>query len=377
MKEVCKGIIVGLYPELLTHGGVQRVGRHTAAVLSELARERDWSCRFLSLNDPVGIHSVQVASIPFSIRGYGRKKSIFTISALQALTYARVAYVSHPHLAPLGWTLKLFRPDLSFWVTAHGVDVWNRLSWLVRASLRIAERVTAPSLDTADKLVSMQGVERSKISVIPWALEPDLFCSNGSNPAPNSRKVILTVSRLADSDRSKGVDTVIRALPEVLRRVPETRLVIVGDGNDRSRLERLANDLDISDRVLFAGSPSDSDLANHYRACDVFVLPSKKEGFGLVFLEAMAYGKPVIGGNHGGTPDVIQDGETGFLVNHEDVTTLTDRLVLLLRDEPARRRMGAAARRRLDELYTFDRFRQRFVDLFEVEQEDNELVRNR
>jgi glycosyltransferase involved in cell wall biosynthesis len=109
---------------------------------------------------------------------------------------------------------------------------------------------------------------------------------------------------------------------------------------------------------------SDEELVELYKSCDIFLMPSRQEGFGIVFLEAMAFKKPVIGGNHGGTPEVILDNETGFLVEHGDVDGLADRIAILLRDPELCKRMGEAGRRRVEENYTFEPLRRKLMDLF-------------
>ena len=169
-------------------------------------------------------------------------------------------------------------------------------------------------------------------------------------------KVLMTVTRLAVADQYKGIETVIQALPRILRAVPDTYYVIVGDGDDRLRLERLAQDTGVANRVLFAGRTDDKQLRSYYESCDIFVMPSYGEGFGVVFLEAMAFGKPVIGGNHGGIPEVVTEGMTGFLVEYGDVNTLTDRIVRLLTDEELRTQMSEASRRWVQQNSTFDHF---------------------
>jgi glycosyltransferase involved in cell wall biosynthesis len=159
------------------------------------------------------------------------------------------------------------------------------------------------------------------------------------------------------------MDTVIQALPQVLTVVPDTRYVIVGDGNDRPRLESLAKAVDVAEHVFFVGAIGHDELVKYYEACDVFVMPSHAEGFGIVFLEAMAFAKPVIGGNHGGTPDVIRDGVTGFLVEYGDIDGLTSRILSLLQNEELRQKMGQTGRQYVEENFSFARFQHRLVHL--------------
>ena len=124
-----------------------------------------------------------------------------------------------------------------------------------------------------------------------------------------------------------------------------------------------AKAVDVAGHVFFAGVTGHDELVKYYEACDVFVMPSHAEGFGIVFLEAMAFGKPVIGGNHGGTPDVIRDGVTGFLVEYGDVNGLTSRILSLLQDEGLRKQMGQAGLQYMEENFTFTHFQRRLVHL--------------
>jgi glycosyltransferase involved in cell wall biosynthesis len=277
-----------------------------------------------------------------------------------------MVHVAHPNLASLGLLVKLLRPRIPYAVAAYGIDVWRPLPVLRRLGLRSATAVAALSRFTAEKLIEVQGVRSSKIKNLPPAVDPGLERKRGMATVPRPPlprgKILLTVARLETSERDKGVETVIQALPTVHRSFPDTYYVIVGDGDDRQRLERLAKDTGVASHVLFS-SKVGYELVGYYDACDVFVMPSRKEGFGIVFLEAMACGKPVVGGKHGGTPECVEDGTTGFLVEYGDVITLADRLIRLLRDEGLRRRMGEAGQRRVNEEYSFEHFRERLVCL--------------
>jgi len=169
-------------------------------------------------------------------------------------------------------------------------------------------------------------------------------------------RVILTVGRLTPR---KGIDTVIRALPSVIERVPNAVYMVVGEGEDRERLEALARETGVEDHVLFEGSVPFSQLPSTYNLCDVFVTPSRSappsvEGFGIVFLEANACGKPVIGARSGGIPDAIVDGETGLLVEPDDEPGLAEALVSLLSNPERCRALGEAGRARVEQACTWD-----------------------
>ncbi len=171
----------------------------------------------------------------------------------------------------------------------------------------------------------------------------------------NGKLVILTVGRLVER---KGHDMIIRALPQVLKDVHEAAYLIVGRGLMEDRLRALARELGVEDRVLFCGFVPDTALMAYYQACDVFAMPNREvggdtEGFGIVFVEAGACGKPVIGGRSGGAVEVIEDGVTGLLVNPGDVSEIARTLTLLLKDRELAARMGQAGRARVERHYIY------------------------
>ena len=165
---------------------------------------------------------------------------------------------------------------------------------------------------------------------------------------------------MTTADRYKGVDMAIQAFSRIASKFPEVDHVIVGDGDDRPRLERLAFDLGVGNRVHFRGERPWPELLELYADCDAVVLPSRKEGFGLVFVEAMAFSKPVVGGAHGGTPDIIEDGASGFLTRYGEAEALAEVLGRLLSDETLRSEMGRRGLDRVRRMYLFEHFRARF-----------------
>ena len=170
---------------------------------------------------------------------------------------------------------------------------------------------------------------------------------------------ILTVSRLFAEERMKGVDHSITALASLADRYPGLIYNIVGKGSDKPRLIEEAKRLGLADRVIFLQDLTDAELAEHYKRCDIFLLPSGQEGFGIVFLEAMRFSKPCIGGNAGGTPEVIEDGRTGLLVPYGDPVALEAAIDKLLSNPELREEMGRRGRERLEQHFTFEQFRRR------------------
>jgi phosphatidylinositol alpha-1,6-mannosyltransferase len=171
--------------------------------------------------------------------------------------------------------------------------------------------------------------------------------------------MILTVGNLVER---KGHDMVISALPEVQKVIPDVTYLVVGDGRYRSNLEQLAVTRGVRDRVVFAGQVPEKELPEIYSLCDVFVMPARErldecdvEGFGLVYLEANACGKPVIGGRSGGIPDAIVDGVTGLLVDPHDPIEIANALIQLLRDRELSTKMGHEGRKRVVRDFTWER----------------------
>ena len=129
------------------------------------------------------------------------------------------------------------------------------------------------------------------------------------------RRVILTVGRVSALERYKGHDRIIAALPGIIAFVPDAAYLIVGSGDDRPRLQQLACEAGVGDRVVFAGHVPDPELPDHFALAHVFAMPSTGEGFGIVFIEAAASGLPVVGGNCDGSVDALADGRIGRLVD--------------------------------------------------------------
>ncbi|MFD6612448.1 glycosyltransferase family 4 protein [Micromonospora chalcea] len=181
------------------------------------------------------------------------------------------------------------------------------------------------------------------------------------------RPVVVCVSRLVPR---KGQDMLIRALPEIRRRVPGAALLVVGGGPYRSTLEKLARQAGLEHDVVFTGSVPSDALPAHYAAGDVYAMPCRTrnrgldvEGLGIVYLEAGATGLPVVAGDSGGAPDAVRDGETGYVVSGRDVAQLADRVATLLADRDLARQFGAAGRAWVEREWRWETQAQRMAAL--------------
>jgi phosphatidyl-myo-inositol dimannoside synthase len=356
-------VLLGLFSELNSPGGVQRAGRHVAAVMNEFAAGHGMDCRLLSLNDSPELHRMTVGTREFTFTGSARGKTRFSVTAARAARRrAKVVVAGHPFLAPVAQGAKLFARQAKSIVWTHGLEVWEPLSLLRRRALRNADLIVAPSNDTANNVATQQDVPRERIRVLPWALDPQFEALLAEKTAPAlpanfpAGRVILTVGRWFADERYKGMDTLITTLPRLLTEWPDVQLVAVGEGDDQGWLEQIADGRGVLRRVHFLSGLTYPQIVACYQACEIFALPSRGEGFGLVYLEAMACGKPVIGGAHGGAPEVIDDGKTGYLVQHGDAGQLATSLEALLADPALGREMGARGCERVEREFRFNVF---------------------
>ena len=355
--------IVGLFPGLLGVGGVQGVGRQTAIALDQIATRHGWVTKFLSLNDAAGLHLLKSGDQQIAFAGFGRAKLRFaSVTIRESRRHGRILLAAHPYLALPAMLMKLISPEIKTIVMSHGVEVWQRLPLLRRRALLHANVLLAPSRYTANKLSTAQGVPVERIHRLPWPLDPAfLLMSNsvGALPAPRGfpdGKIVLTVGRWAADERYKGTDELIRAIAKLRSTIPDLHLIAVGGGDDLPRLRLLANQLGAGNSVHFFGGLSREEIAGCYARASVFALPSTGEGFGLVFLEAMAFGTAIVAAATGGTTDLVEHEVNGLLVPPHDPQRLADAIARLLRDDSLRLELGRRGAEIVREKYQFDAF---------------------
>jgi len=224
-------------------------------------------------------------------------------------------------------------------LVAHGIEVSSDLSVARRLAVAAADCVIAVSSWTRDRLVSFCDVSRNRIRTLPNTFDERRFTPGSAPEALRNRyalrpeeRVILTVARLSASERYKGYDRVLKVLRRVHYACGPVRYLLVGSGNDRARVEIMSRDLGVAEMVTFAGCVPDEEIVDHYRLADLFAMPSNGEGFGIVFLEAMACGCPVVAGNKDGSVDALKGGRFGKLVDPNS----SDELALAIIDLLAR-----------------------------------------
>ena len=343
-------------------GGIPVYNQHLVRAASEASPASQLDV--LSLNDheiPGAAEAtgrVQFVGVGPRTRRFHRSRAL--VGAIRMARRARPHLIvcGHINLAPLGFLLKAMTGSRVALV-GHGIEVWNppaRLRWFARRM----DRVLPVSRFTADRMISW-GVAPERVTLLPDTVDGEVFrpVGTGSPGGGADRLRLLTVARLAASEQYKGIDRVLDALATI--RSPARRISyrIAGAGDDLPRLRRLATERGLDDVVEFLGFVDDDDLPRLYSDSDLFIMPSTREGFGIVFLEALACGTPVVGGNRDGSVDALCGGRLGRLVDPGDVDEIAAAIVEAMEPVDDRRTRRRWLRDRVLEEYGFDRFRER------------------
>ena len=272
---------------------------------------------------------------------------------------------THPHFAR-AQAIAQRVSGVPYLTCAHGVEIWGHLNGSLLQALRGAAGILPVSEFTRQVMIRDGALNPETIKVVADTFREDHFAPG---PKPDfllqrhhiqaDQPVLLTVGRLSASEAYKGQDKVIAALKFVRQTLPNAKYIIAGSGDDRARLEKCAADHGQADAVIFAGFVPDAELPDYYRLCDAFVMPSIGEGFGIVYLEALASGRPCIVGNADASPEAIANGRLGFVVDPFSVSAIADAVISLLtrnHDKPLLNDPEALCREVI-ELYGFTAFK--------------------
>jgi glycosyltransferase involved in cell wall biosynthesis len=369
-------MIVGVFSAIFQDGGVQRFSRQLMQGLDEWACTYAEEVRLLSLSDPAGEQQFEAGERSIPVLGFGGSKRKLTQELLALRPHAQLIYFGHPGLAMAGWIAQ--RAGLSsqprYLVHMHGIEVWQRMGWLRRQAMQGAVCLSASSHFSIDEFKAAHPENNTPCSVLYPTLDPDSAltklkfenCDERQQLRLGAREKLglkpeefvgFCLARLAKSEKGKGIDTAIGGFAKAVSQCEQPgRFIIAGGGDDIPRLQQVAADHEAADAVTFPGRISDDELLLYYQAADVFIMPSSKEGFGIVFLEAMAAGLPVIAGNTGGSPELVVEGETGFLSGQNDLDLIAGHLSDLLQSPERCFELGMAGRKRAESQFFFDAF---------------------
>ncbi|MEH2381186.1 MAG: glycosyltransferase [Nostoc sp.] len=266
------------------------------------------------------------------------KTAHFTFKIITESLINRPKFIlcGHINFAPVAFLIHRVT-GIPYGIIVYGIDAWEiKNIWKIKA-LYAAEKIISISSYTRDRLIKEQNLSPDKIELLPVTFDAERF---KLSPKPSyllerhsltvEQPIILTVARLDNSERYKGYDQILLAMPQIRLAIPNAHYILVGKGSDRPRIEQLISQLNLHDCVTLAGFIPDSELCDYYNLCNVFAMPSKGEGFGIVYLEALACGKPTLAGNQDGAVDALCNGELGVLVNPDDVNAIAQTLIQIL-----------------------------------------------
>jgi len=260
---------------------------------------------------------------------------------------ADLIFCGHLHMAPLAALIaRLKGADLV--IQTHGIEAWPPPPRLQRMALEAADLVLCVSRFTRARVLDWAAIAPERVLVLPntvaEAFTPGGAASLRAQLGLEGKHVLLTVGRMDSRERYKGQDRVIAALPRLVAKGYDVVYVVAGDGDDVDRLQRLAADTGVAERVRFIGPIAPERLVEFYRLADLFVMPSTEEGFGIAFLEAMASGVPALGLNVAGARDALADSELGIAVAEPDFAAALSQA--LEKPKPAGHALATAVRAR-------------------------------
>lgn len=306
-------------------GGIEKVCRVMGKALYEYGLENDKCVEIMSMHDTQNQAERNIYFPNTIFTGYAVNKVGFVLHAVKNGRKADVVIISHINLLVTGWLIKKVNPNAKIILLAHGIEIWGKLRYAKRKMLDLCDEIICVSNFTAAIIAKKQELKNPKISVLNNCLDPFLNNQHSAVADNNLRKhyaftpgdvVLLTLTRLSAKDRYKGYEFVLEAMMNLTATHKNIKYLLAGGSSDDEKvfLKKLIQKHSLQDNVILAGYIPDEDLPALFSMADVYVMPSTKEGFGIVFIEAMYYSLPVIAGNKDGSTDALLDGKLGLLI---------------------------------------------------------------
>ena len=350
------------------NGGIERFNKCFLHALSHLDKEGVIDSKSYSAYDT----EANEAYYPkHKYKGFSESKPKFVAGSLLAARRFDIIIIGHVNMAIAGYLIKKIYPSKQVILITHGIDVWYAFSGIKQKFLKVVDRILSVSQFTKDKLIELNNVPAEKIKVFPNTIDP-YFKIPASLSKDNTMRgrygihdntfVLYTLTRLSNTELFKGYDKVLVALKDVIKTNPNVHYVIAGkyDEAEKSRIDNIIEENNLQGHVTLTGFLKEEELTAHYQMADTYIMPSKKEGFGIVFIESLVCGVPVIGGNADGSADALLQGELGTLVNPDSVEDITaainKHIVERERDDEVKIKNK---QEKTIEHYAFDKYKQR------------------
>jgi len=302
------------------HGGIALYNRDLIEAFAEMAAVSE--IVVLPRSQPLPLEEMP-AKIRFLSHVAGSKLRYAACALRQSLGRFDLVICGHINLLPLA-TLSSRLLNAPLVMLVYGIDVWNPVSRRIGRHLKHVDAIWSISVITRDRMNAWARLPEGRFVILPNAIHLDRYGLSDKRQELLDRyglqgsKVIITLARLAGSERYKGFDEVLQVMPELLVSEPSLKYIIAGDGDDMRRLRCKVSALGLERHVIFTGMVSEADKADLLRLSDAFVMPGRGEGFGYVYLEAMACGIPVLGSRLDGSREALREGQLGELVDPSD-----------------------------------------------------------
>lgn len=305
-------------------GGIEKFNRSFLKALHELSVDGFLDAEAVSPYDSV---SDEKYFPRLRFKGFHGSKLLFLLNTIFAAWKYDIIILGHINLAIIGYLIKRIKPSVKLVVVTHGIEVWKTHKGHKLKVLQQADTILSVSHYTKHRILAHNPtVIADKIKVFPNTIDPYFKLPvvfdkpqylMDRYQLDKSTKVLLTVTRLSSSEQYKGYDNIIELMDEPLHNTGEVKYLICGkaDPDEKRRVEALIAKGKRKDAVRLLGFIKDSELIDHYLLADVFVMQSKKEGFGIVFIEALACGRKVIAGSKDGSAEALLHGELGKLID--------------------------------------------------------------
>ena len=317
------------------------MSRTLAHSLHLLAKRNKWDFNLWSVYDANSDLMPQYLPSE-NFKGFGTRRIAFVLKSIVNSAQPDIVILTHINLAVIGLLIKMINPDCKVWLVAHGIEVWRPQSVFKNMFLKRCDKVICVSNFTKQQMISRHHINPDKCTVLNNAIDPFMrMPAKFKKPAgllkryklTSDNLIIFTLTRLASTEQYKGHDQVIKAIGELKHEFPAIKYILSGkyDPQEEVRIQQLITLCGVTENVVLTGFIDEKELADHFLLADMFVLPSKKEGFGIVFIEALACGLPVICGNADGSIDAIYNGELGKAINADNLDELKEAIIEYLK----------------------------------------------
>ncbi|WP_372371092.1 glycosyltransferase family 4 protein [Candidatus Uabimicrobium sp. HlEnr_7] len=336
-------------------GGIQM---YNHSLLNSL-RNLNYNCNFFTLND-------------YNQNGCSQSKSKFIFRFLKQILLFKPDLVICGHINFAFLCQRACKPlGIPYYVICHGIDALNMSRSKITA-LQKAEKLIAVSKYTQKNV--QQQTHNNNFFLLPPCVDNNKF-----KIVPRSQnltqkwnlhkkdKIILTICRLSKKEMYKGYDIIINVLPQVLESVKNVKYILGGTGDDLTRVKNLVSQKNLHDNVIITGFIPDDEIVDYYNLCDIFAMPSQKEGFGIVFTEASCCGRPTLAGNKDGSSDAVLEGKTGILVNPDDPQQIANSLITFLNNNADPKFYDREyLRNQTVEAYSYENFKKRVENVMQA-----------